>query len=194
MNKNQWRDSNQTQTSPYGYRNHRSNSHSDYCIAWNHEKIQGIKCRFKHLLHPLWSVVFPYSTHTFTILKVKVKWSRYRTGVVQRVGRVIVLFFHDSGTRRGWVVSSTPRPHFTPGKDPVPILQETILAPGPVWTGGKSRPYRDSIPERSARSQLLNRLSYPAHTFKICGSIFLSVVSISSIPCNPYHIFWVWQS
>jgi len=55
-------------------------------------------------------------------LSKKVKWSRYRPGVVQRVGRGIVLLFHDRGTRRGWVVSSTPRPHFTSGKDPVPIL------------------------------------------------------------------------
>ena len=49
--------------------------------------------------------------------------------------------------------SSTPRPHFTLGKDPVPILQEAGWAPGPVWTGGKSRPHRDSIPDRPARSQ-----------------------------------------
>ena len=26
---------------------------------------------------------------------------------------------------------------FTPGKDPVPIVQEAGWAPGPVWTGGK---------------------------------------------------------
>ena len=75
----------------------------------------------------------------------KVKWSRYRPGVVQRVGRGIALLFHDRGIRRGWVFSSTPRPHFTPGKDPVPILEEAGWAPGPVWTGGKSRPHRDSI-------------------------------------------------
>jgi len=55
---------------------------------------------------------------------VKVKWSRYSPGVAQRVGRVIALLFHDRGTREGWVVSNTPRPHFIPGKDPVPILQE----------------------------------------------------------------------
>ena len=81
-----------------------------------------------------------------------VKWSRYRPGVAQRVGRGIALLFHDRGIRRGWVVSSTPRPHFTPGKDPVPILQEAGWAPGPVWTGGKSRPRRNSIPDRPARS------------------------------------------
>ena len=36
-------------------------------------------------------------------------------------------------------------------------------APGPVWTGEESRPHRDSIPDRPARSQSLYRLSYRAH-------------------------------
>ena len=44
--------------------------------------------------------------------------------MAQRVGRGIALLFHDRDTRRGCVVSNTPRPHFTPGKDPVPIVQE----------------------------------------------------------------------
>jgi len=52
------------------------------------------------------------------------------------------------------VVSSTPRPHFTPGKDPVPIVQEAGRVPGPVWTGGNSRPHRDSITDRPARSSV----------------------------------------
>ena len=101
------------------------------------------------------------------LVKVKVKFSRYRPGVAQRVCRGIALLFHDRGTRRGWVVSSTPRPHFTSGKDSVPILQEAGWAPGPVWTGGKSRPHRDSILDRPARSQSLYRLSYPAHIQKL---------------------------
>jgi hypothetical protein len=63
------------------------------------------------------------------------------------------------------VVSSTPRPHFKPGKDPVSIVQEAGWAPGPVWLGGKSRPHRDSIPDRPARSQSLYRLSYPVHLY-----------------------------
>ena len=70
------------------------------------------------------------------------------------VGRGIALPFHDRGTRRGWVVSSTPRPHFTPAKDPVPVLQEAGWVPGPAWTGGKSHPHRDSIPDRPARSSV----------------------------------------
>ena len=103
----------------------------------------------------------------FIVKKVKVKWSRYRPGLVQRVGRSIALLFHDRGTRRVWVVSITPRPHFTPGKEPVPILQEALWAPGPVWTGGKSRPHRDSIPDRPALIQSLYRLSYLVHTWPL---------------------------
>ena len=61
------------------------------------------------------------------------------------------------------MVSSTSRPHFTPGKDPVPIVQEAGWVPGPVCTGGKSRPHRGSIPDCPARSQSLYRLSYPTH-------------------------------
>jgi len=83
-------------------------------------------------------------------VKAKVKCSSYRPGVAQRVGRGIALLFHDCGTRRGWAVSSTPRPHFTSGKDPVPILQEAGWASEPVWTGGKSRPHWDSIPDHPA--------------------------------------------
>ena len=100
--------------------------------------------------------------------------------MAQRVGRGIALLFHDRGTRRGLVVSSTPRPHFTPRKDPLPILQEAGWAPGPVWKGGKSRPHWDSIPNRPARSQLLYRLSYPAHmSLKYCIKI-LTKATVSS--------------
>jgi len=43
----------------------------------------------------------------------------------------------------------------SPGKDPVPIVQKAGWAPGPVWTGGKSRPHRDSIPNCPPRCQSL---------------------------------------
>jgi len=42
----------------------------------------------------------------------------------------------------------------TQGKYPVPVLQEAGRAPGPVWTGRKSRPHQDSIPNRLARSSI----------------------------------------
>jgi len=97
--------------------------------------------------------------------KVKAKFSRYRPGVAQRVGRGIAPLFHDRGTRRGGGEWSAAHPGHTlpPGKEPVPIVQGAGWVPGPVWTGGKSRPHRDSIPDRPARSQSLHRLSYPAH-------------------------------
>jgi len=79
------------------------------------------------------------------------------------VGRSIALLFHDRSTSRGWVVSCTPRPNFTLGKDPVPALQKAGSVPGSVWTGGKSGPHRDSIPVLPVRSQSLYRRSYRAH-------------------------------
>ena len=48
------------------------------------------------------------------------------------------LLFHDRGTRRGWVVSSTLRPHFALGKDPVPIVQEAGWAPGAGLEGAEN--------------------------------------------------------
>ena len=113
--------------------------------------------------------------YIYICLCKKVKWSRYRPGVAKRVGKFLALLFHDRDTRRGWVVSSTPRPHFTARKDPVPILQEAGWAPGPVWTGGNSRPHRDSIPGFPARSQSLYRLSYPATYVHMCVSIWIYI-------------------
>ena len=99
----------------------------------------------------------------WVLLKVQVKWYRYKPDVTQGVGTGIALLFHDRGTWRGWGISSTPRPHFTHGKDPVPILQEVGWATGPVWMARKPRPHRDSFPESPAHSQSLYQLSYLPH-------------------------------
>jgi len=59
-----------------------------------------------------------------------------------------------------------PRPLFTPGKDPVPIVQEAGWAPGLVWTVEENlAPTGIRSPNRSARSQSLYRLRYLAHTW-----------------------------
>jgi len=80
-----------------------------------------------------------------------------------RGSRVIALLFLDYGNRR-WGVSVTPRPLFTPGKDPVPIVQEAGWALGPVWTGAENlASIGIRSPDRPARSQSLYRLRYPAH-------------------------------
>ena len=48
------------------------------------------------------------------------------------------------------------RPLFTPGKDPVPIVQEAGWAPGPVWKGAENLAYTGiRSPDRPARSQSL---------------------------------------
>ena len=78
--------------------------------------------------------------------------------------RGIALLFLDHGTIRGWWISVTPRPLFTPGKDPVTILQGAGWAPGPVWTGAENLSSTGiRSPDRPVRSQPLCRLSYPAH-------------------------------
>ena len=82
------------------------------------------------------------------------------------------------------MVSRTPRPHFTPRKDPVPILQEARWAPGPVWTDGKSLPHRDSIPDRPARSQSLYRLSYPSQILRMYEAFNQKLSSGDLYPCN----------
>ena len=73
----------------------------------------------------------------------------------------------------------------TPGKDPVPILQGAGWAPGPVWRGRKTRPHRDSIPDRPARSQSLYPLSYPF--FRIFFIIIWFVYN--SVQMSP-NIYW----
>jgi len=52
-----------------------------------------------------------------------------------RRSRVIVLLFLTTALEGGEGVSVTPRPLFTPEKEPVPILQEAGWAPGPIWAG-----------------------------------------------------------
>jgi len=54
-----------------------------------------------------------------------------------------------------------------PGKDPVPILQEAGWTSGPVWTGEKSRPHRDSILDRPARSSVAIPTELPGPSFNI---------------------------
>ena len=78
-----------------------------------------------------------------------------------RGSRGIALPFCDHGTRRGWGVSVTPRPIFTPGKDPVPIVQEAGWA---TWQGAEIlAPTGIGSPDRPASCQSLYQLRCPAH-------------------------------
>jgi hypothetical protein len=65
------------------------------------------------------------------------------------------------------VVSSTLRPLFTPGKDPVPIVQEAGWAPGPFWTGAENlAPTEIRSPDRPARSSVAIPTELPGPHFK----------------------------
>jgi hypothetical protein len=94
------------------------------------------------------------------------------TGRTARRGsRGIALLFNDHGTGRGWEVSVTPRPLFTPGKDAVPIVQEVRWAPGPIWTGAKNlAPTGIRSPDRPA-SSYTDYVTRPT-TWYIVGSIW----------------------
>ena len=65
---------------------------------------------------------------------------------------------------------SAPRPgRFTPGKDPVPIVQEAGWAPGTVWTGAENlAPNGIRSQDRPARSESLYRLSYTGPQKAMC--------------------------
>jgi len=150
-------------------------------------------------LDPSWilCILFPFLTNnesqhcdtdSFMVKSKQVKCTlvqapRLCTGrTAHRGSRGIALLFHDHGTRRGWGVSVMPLLLFTPGKDPVPIVQEAGWAPGPVWTGAENlAPTRIWSLDHPARSQSLYRLRYPAHLFH--GSHFiLSLCSPKFIP------------
>jgi hypothetical protein len=69
------------------------------------------------------------------------------------VDRGIALPFRDLGGRRGGWSASRPS-RFTPGEDPVPIVQEAGWAPGPVWTSAKNLAHTGiRSPDRPALSQ-----------------------------------------
>ena len=116
-----------------------------------------------------------FGCNYFQYMKSKVKVTlvqalRLCTGRTAHKGsRGIALPFHDHGTRRGLGVSVTPRPLFTPWKDPVPIVQEAGWAPGQVWTGVENLAPPTGIrsPDCPACNQSLYGLSYPAHVYSM---------------------------
>ena len=62
----------------------------------------------------------------------------------------------------GWSGQRHSRAAFTPGKDPVPIVQEAGWAPGLVWTGAENlAPTGIRSPDHPGRSESLYRLRYP---------------------------------
>jgi hypothetical protein len=97
--------------------------------------------------------------------------------------RGIALLFYDHSTRRGWGVSVTPRPLYTRGKEPVPIVQDAGWAPGPVWTGTENLVLtRIRSPDHPARSQSICRSRYPALSLYVTRTFILG-------PEDGYNMF-----
>jgi len=76
----------------------------------------------------------------------KIKFSRYRSGVAQSVGRGIALLFHDRGTRRGEWSAARPGRTLPPGMTRYPFYRRLGGPQGPsgraenlVPTGIRSR-------------------------------------------------------
>ena len=96
------------------------------------------------------------------ILQCKVHLCTGRTH--HRGSRGIALPFHDHGSRRGWGVSVTPRPLFTPGKTGYKLHRSCVGPRACLDKCEKSRtPTGIRSPDRPALSQLLYRLSYRAY-------------------------------
>jgi len=78
-----------------------------------------------------------------------------------------------NGTRSGRGVSVTHRPLFTPGKEPVSIVQKAGWAPWPVWTGADNlAPTGIRYPDRPA-SRYTDYATEP--TLQIACSGYFSV-------------------
>jgi hypothetical protein len=71
-----------------------------------------------------------------------------------------------------------------PGKEPVPIVQESRWASGPVWTGAENlAPTGIRSPDPPARRQSLYQLRYPAQPMRVkYGEIRIQVTEF--VLCN----------
>ena len=94
-----------------------------YIVLWPHEHLTGTCNSHFPLSAPWWSVWREGKKVKVTLVQAL----RFCTGcTAHRGSRGIALPFHDHGSRRGWGVSLTSRRLFTPGKDPVPSVQEVL--------------------------------------------------------------------
>jgi hypothetical protein len=81
----------------------------------------------------------------------------------KRWSRGVALLILNLGARRGWVVSTTPRPIYPRERPGTHCTGDWVGPRAGLDVCEKSRPHRDSVPDRPSRSQSLCRLSYPTH-------------------------------
>jgi hypothetical protein len=85
----------------------------------------------------------------------------------------------DLGAKGGGQLALVPC-RFTPGIDPIPIVQEAGWAPWPVWTGAENLVHKGMRSQvHPACGELLYRLSYAGSTEPEC-KIFENVSCCSA--------------
>ena len=85
------------------------------------------------------------------------------------------------------MVNATRPGRFTPGKDPVPIVQEAGWTPVTVWTSAENLlPIGIRSTDRPARSKSLYRLSYRGPLFCCQTQAFLPASLGIYLPSQPF--------
>jgi len=126
---------------------------------------------------------------------MKLIWSRYRPGVARRVGRGIALLFHDRGTRRGVSGQQHALAALYHREKPGTHFTGSWVGPRASVDGCiKSRPHRDSIPDRPPRSSvaILTELPGP-HYYHITVSFLVLIARIkmtAALQPLPHKPLW----
>ena len=127
--------------------------------------------------------------------------------MAQRVGRSIALLFHDCGTRRGWVVSSTPCRTLPPGKTRFPFYRRLCGPQGRpeqaenlVPTGIRSRTVQPVVSRytdwanRSTREHLykMKNCKIYVRSHKYTSNIYRGLFDMIVGSLTTCHIQYTW--
>jgi len=87
---------------------------------------------------------------------------------------------------------SAARPNRTlpPGKTRYPFYRRMGGPPGPNWTGRKSRPHRDSIPDRSSRSSVAIPTELPGPHPKIRTCVLWVHKGVEYMFCRRFFVIY----
>ena len=121
-------------------------SYTSTTLLGLHGLLEGELCFLMSTLY----IFLRHIIHMSSLCDKKAKWSRYRPGVAQRVGRGIALLFHDLSTRWGeWSAARSrrtlprerPSTHFIGGwEGPRAGLDGWKISPPPGFNPGPSSP------------------------------------------------------
>ena len=139
------------------------------------------------------TVCFKYLEISIDCKRFKVKvTSYYRPWRPLRENRgIALLFFVNLSTLDGVGCQHHTPAAFTPGKDPVPIVQEAGWALEPVWIGAENlAPTGIRSPDLPARSESLYRLSHPGSckSFRILKNEIRFITRVIGVLLKMY--FW----